>query len=104
MGRTLYLEPSLACGSACQLRPVAGARLFEDAANMELDRVGAPMQPFGDLAIGEPFHDHAQHLGLEIAQLGPRRAAHPRPRLRWRGEDRIVDGDPREVTEHLEEA
>src|SRR5438309_925755 len=103
MGTPTALEPALPRGAARELCSVGGARLLQDATDVELDGVRAAVQPVGDLAVGEPLHDQAQHVRLEIAQLRLRGARDAASRIPGRSEDGVIDRHSSQVTEHLEE-
>ena len=44
-------------------------QLAVDRAEMGVDGPGADHQPFGDLRVGQPLRDQAQHLDLAYGQV-----------------------------------
>ena len=81
-------EPA-AVGVGDGLRPVAHARLGEDAVDVALHRRRAHDEPVGDLLVRQPLRDEDEHLGLARRQaVGQRR----RLGLRHRADDVVLHG------------
>src|SRR5260221_6783887 len=64
------VRESLTPGKDRRLRAVRHLQLAQDVVDMALDCALADDQPLGNLGIGQPIGNQAQHLTLALAQCG----------------------------------